>query len=75
MLLWRRRKIVRPCLIIWGILDPALPVSLLKGIERHFHAPLTIEPVAQCGHWVMEEQPERTLELIKDFIRPVGVSA
>ena len=68
MLYWLRRKIRRPCLIIWGIHDQALPVSLLKGIERHIQAPLAIHPLPQCAHWVMEEQPERTLELLREFI-------
>lgn len=66
--LWLRRKVRRPCLVIWGIHDPFLPVSVLKGMEKHFDAPLTIQPLAQCGHWVMEEQPERTLELIRRFL-------
>lgn len=68
MRLWLRRKVQRPCLIIWGIHDPALPVSLLKGIEKYFGVPPVIQPVAQCGHWVMEEKPERTLELMSGFI-------
>ena len=68
-LVWRRKGVRRPCLIIWGIHDPTLPVTLLKGIERYFRAPLEIQPIARCGHWVMEEQPERTLGLLKQFIR------
>lgn len=64
---WLRKKVRRPCLLIWGIHDPALPVGVLKGIEKHFVAPLEIQPIAQCGHWVMEEHPGRTLELLSRF--------
>ena len=66
--LWVRRKVRRPCLIIWALHDPTLPVSVLKGIERFFAVPFTIEPIPQCGHWVMEEQPARTLQLMQSFI-------
>ncbi len=69
-LYWRRRRVQRPCLIIWGIHDPALPVGLLKGIEKYIEAPLKIYPVPQCGHWVMEEQPEVTRELLAAFLMP-----
>lgn len=65
---WLRRGVSRPCRIIWGIHDPALPVTLLKGIEKHMLGPFDIQPVAQCGHWVMEEQPARTLELLSGFL-------
>lgn len=68
MLIWQRRKVRRPCLVIWGIHDPALPVSLLKSVEKHFEAPLAIRPIAQCGHWVMEEQPEQTRQLLAQFM-------
>lgn len=68
LLFWLRRKVRRPCLVIWGIYDPALPVSVLKGIEKRFAAPLDIQMVPQCGHFVMEERPERTLALMRDFL-------
>lgn len=68
LMVWRWRKIRRPCLILWGAHDFALPVNLLKGIERYFKAPLRIELIPQCGHWVMEERPERVLELLAGFL-------
>ena len=64
---WLRRKVRRPVLVIWGMHDPSLPVGLLKGIEQHIKAPLEILPLAQCAHWVMEEQPDRTNEALVDF--------
>ncbi len=67
-LLWLRKKVRRPSLIIWGIHDFSLPVDVLKGIERHLAAPVEIVAIAQCGHWVMEEQPEKTLRLLENFL-------
>jgi len=64
---WLRRKVRRPCLVLWGIHDPALPVSLLQGIDKHFEAPLEIVPLPRCGHWVMEEQPDRTTQALLSF--------
>jgi pimeloyl-ACP methyl ester carboxylesterase len=66
---WLRKKVRPPCLVVWGIHDPALPVGLLKGMERHVAGPLEVVPVARCGHWVMEEQPERALALLARFFR------
>ncbi len=68
LLLWRRRKVRCPCLIIWGLHDSALPVSVLKGMEKYLAEPYSIHPVPQCGHWVMEEQPEVTMALMREFI-------
>ncbi len=64
---WLRRKVRRPVLVIWGMHDPALPVGLLKGLEKHIEAPLEILPLVQCAHWVMEEQPDRTNQALVDF--------
>lgn len=66
--LWLRKKVRRPCLVLWGIHDTALPVGVLKGLERHVAAPLRIQPIARCGHWVMEEQPEETHHLLRSFL-------
>ncbi|MDQ3327689.1 MAG: alpha/beta hydrolase [Chloroflexota bacterium] len=64
---WLRRKVRRPCLVIWGIHDPVLPVGVLNGIEKHFEAPLEIVPLPRCGHWVMEEQPAFTTRTLCSF--------
>ncbi len=66
--LWLPRKVARPCMILWGAHDPALPVSLLRGIERHFTVPPRIELLPRTGHWVVEEQPERSLALMREFL-------
>ncbi|MDQ3856109.1 MAG: alpha/beta hydrolase [Chloroflexota bacterium] len=68
MLRWQRRKVQRPCRIIWAIHDRALPVGLLTGLEKYFAVPLDIDPIAQCGHWVMEEQPEQVVRLMREFL-------
>lgn len=61
-----RRTIDRPTIIVWGERDPALPVSLLDGIERDIPG-VRIERIPDAGHFVPEERPERVAELIESF--------
>ena len=54
-------------LIIWGRKDRWIPLD----IGRHFTNDLassTLTVIPECGHMPQEEQPERTAELIIDFI-------
>ena len=56
-----------PTLMIVPDSDPVLPASPADGMER-WVLNLETEMVANCGHWVQQEQPERVNELLIDFL-------
>jgi len=62
-----RRRIDMPLMVIWGALDPALPVSLTDGIARR-NPDARIEKIAGAGHFVPEEAPEEVAALLRDFL-------
>ena len=53
--------------MIWGEDDTALGKELTFGQEKFVKAPYRIEYIANCSHWVNEEQPERVSELLDSF--------
>lgn len=61
-------KISVPTLIIWGEDDKALGKELTYGLEPYFTAPLQIEYISKCSHWVQNEYPEKVNELILNFV-------
>ena len=61
------RRIEAPTLLVWGMRDPALPESILAGIERDIpHA--TAVRLPDCGHFVPEECPDGTAGAIESFL-------
>lgn len=61
------RKISQNVLLIWGEEDKIVPLSIGRRFAKDLpHASLEILP--ETGHLVPEERPERTAELIRDFI-------
>ena len=63
----RRARTDAETLIIWGEQDVALTIGLLDGVERYApHA--RIERIADAGHWVQNEAPERVTRLLVDFL-------
>jgi pimeloyl-ACP methyl ester carboxylesterase len=71
---WRRlgiadiRPIEIPTLLLWGERDPHLLVSLTEGLESWI-ADLTVERVAQAGHWLQLDEPELVSRRIGEFFR------
>ena len=57
-----------PTLVIWGESDHALMTSLLEGLDQWVDD-LVVERIADCGHWIIHEQPERINQLIRGFLR------
>jgi pimeloyl-ACP methyl ester carboxylesterase len=58
-----------PVQIIWGESDPALPPSLLDGIERY--APgVRIDRLPGVGHWVTREAADDVGRLLLDWLLP-----
>ncbi|MFQ5459126.1 MAG: alpha/beta fold hydrolase, partial [Myxococcota bacterium] len=63
----RNRKIEVPALVIWGVSDDALPVSLTFGLEKDMRD-LRLRYVPMAGHFVQEEQPEAVNADIVSFL-------
>ncbi|MGE0489979.1 MAG: alpha/beta fold hydrolase [Vulcanimicrobiota bacterium] len=59
--------IAAPSLLIWGERDKALGKELTFGMERYFSGDYRVEYL-DAGHWVHNEQPERVLELLGNFL-------
>jgi pimeloyl-ACP methyl ester carboxylesterase len=57
-----------PTLLIWAMQDVALLPELANGLEDYVKH-LTIKRVADASHWIVHEQPQRVIALLKDFLR------
>jgi epoxide hydrolase 4 len=62
-----RRTIDAPFMVIWGALDPALPVALADGIGRR-NPNARIEKIPDAGHFVPEESPDEVASLLRSFL-------
>jgi haloacetate dehalogenase len=62
------RTVDAPVLALWGA--QGLPAQLpVVDIWKQFAADVRGEAVADCGHFLPEEQPERVTELLLEFLR------
>lgn len=68
----RRKKVASPTLVIWGEPDPALGKELTLHLDRYVVGPLRIQYVPDAGHWVIQDFPERFVELVTDFLADPG---
>ena len=60
-------KLTIPTLVIWAMDDLALPASNIDGIEQ-LVPDVTVEPVYDCGHFVIWEKPEAVNAAMKRFL-------
>jgi pimeloyl-ACP methyl ester carboxylesterase len=60
-------KLNIPTLIVWAMDDLALPPSNIDGIEK-LVPNVTIEPVYNCGHFVIWEKPDAVNAAIDRFL-------
>jgi pimeloyl-ACP methyl ester carboxylesterase len=56
-----------PTLVIWGEKDEALTTHNLVGLDK-FIPELTIKRIPEGSHWIINEQPEKVNNLIREFI-------
>lgn len=56
-----------PTLMIWGENDAALGKELTYGTEAYV-TDFTIRYIANCSHWVQQEQPALVNQYIRDFL-------
>ena len=68
-------KIRVPTLLVWGEQDVALRKELTYGMEPLFAAPLTIEYVPLCGHWVQQEAADTVNRLLLAFLADLAPAA
>lgn len=62
------RTIDKPTLIVWGRNDTYLPLSLADRIHKDI-AGSRMEIIRSCGHFVQDDEPKKTAELIVSFLR------
>lgn len=60
-------KLHIPTLVVWAMDDLALPASNIEGIEMLVPT-VTVQPVYDCGHFVIWEQPEAVNAAMERFL-------
>jgi pimeloyl-ACP methyl ester carboxylesterase len=61
------KRVHRPTLIIWGRQDVALSESMVEPSAAYCDD-VRVEFLDDATHWVLHDEPERTAELIIDFL-------
>lgn len=61
-----------PHLVVWGEGDEALRPVCLEGLDR-FADDLTIARVADSGHWILHEQPQKVADTVTDWLSGRGL--
>jgi pimeloyl-ACP methyl ester carboxylesterase len=64
---YANRRLEMPLLLATGQLDPVVTPARIRGAEGHA-AELRTEVLAGAGHFVVDEQPQRVLELLRDAL-------
>jgi pimeloyl-ACP methyl ester carboxylesterase len=59
---------VEKSLVLWGALDPVLPVSTGESVVRDLGADCVMVTVPGAGHFVIEEAPGVVAEVLVDFL-------
>lgn len=65
---WINRRIEAPTLVIWGERDFALGKELTYNMEPLFAGSFELKYIADAGHWVQQERPERVNEMLQPFL-------
>lgn len=55
-------------MVLWGALDPVLPVSVGEGVVRDLGADCVMVTVPGAGHFVIEEAPDVVAQVLVDFL-------
>jgi haloalkane dehalogenase len=67
--LWRERDKLanRPALIVWGMKDSAFRPNQLDRWRTALPGATVVE-IENAGHWPHEEEPDRVVAALKDFL-------
>jgi pimeloyl-ACP methyl ester carboxylesterase len=60
---------VEKSLVLWGALDPVLPISTGESVVRDLGADCVMVTVPGAGHFVIEEAPAVVIDVLLDFLR------
>ncbi len=60
-------SVALPTLVIWAMMDSALPPSLVEGLEAYV-PDLTLKKVPDATHWIVHEQPVLVASLLSEFL-------
>lgn len=63
-----RVQITTPTLVIWGEKDKALGKELTYDMDKLFSGPFKIEYLPDSSHWVLDDQPDKVVNLVKTFL-------
>jgi haloacetate dehalogenase len=59
---------VEKSLVLWGALDPVLPIGTGESVVRDLGSDCVMVTVPGAGHFVIEEAPTVVLEVLLDFL-------
>ncbi len=62
------RVAVEKALVLWGALDPVLPISTGESVVKDLGADCVMVTVPGAGHFVVEEAPEVVTTVLLDFL-------
>jgi pimeloyl-ACP methyl ester carboxylesterase len=63
---------VAKSLVLWGALDPVLPIGTGESVVRDLGADCVMVTVPGAGHFVIEEATAVVTEVLLDFLAPDG---
>ncbi|GAC1380742.1 MAG: hypothetical protein NVSMB4_09540 [Acidimicrobiales bacterium] len=64
-----------PTLVLCGLDDPIAPVATQVAMAARIPAHLLrFEQLADCGHGTYRDQPERTVEILQEFLAEPGIT-
>jgi pimeloyl-ACP methyl ester carboxylesterase len=62
-------KVRVPTLYIWGCEDRSLGKTAAIATAHHVEAPYQFEVLDGCGHWLLEEVPDKIIPLIQNHLK------
>jgi epoxide hydrolase 4 len=65
---WPKSPIVVPTFVLWGEGDPVLQLGMNDHLGDWVKN-LTFRPIADCGHWTQQEQPDVVNRELVDWLR------
>jgi haloacetate dehalogenase len=68
----RRRPQPERTLVVWGVRDPVLPLSVANSVVRDVGGEVSLLEVADAGHFVVEEAPQTVVPAVAAFLRGGG---
>ena len=67
--------VVDQALVLWGALDPVLPIATGQSVVRDLGPACAMITVPGAGHFVVEEAPEVVLAVLRDFLADQPLTA